>query len=627
VLTALSKLPADRFPTAADFARALENPGYAGTTTIAAGRSAAPSLRRPVLALAALALVASALAAWGWLRSPAQAAGDARRLDLIAFPDSLAPVAGFATPTMSLAPDGRTLVYMTDEPAGRLAVRDPDRLRPRLLAGTENAKWPQVSPDGRNVLFTRGPYLVGSLEVIPIAGGAPRVLVPDSVFVGASWGPDGSVYYQRGGRLLRRGPDGGAPEVISEPDGPGGWFRPLAVAGGLLVSRVTSPSDVRPVIQALPRDGGEPRPLTEGIALAYLEPGLLVVLSNAGADRAFVAPFDPRTLALTGELAPLAPAFPSADVGWADIAVSRTTLYYRQRTGAPSTLVWVDRSGRARPVDPGWEVAGIGTPALSPDGRRVAVAVDDRIVVKQLDQGPAIHVVPAGSGARALRPAWHPDGRAIAYFAYSTSDSVRVVRDDGVGAPAPLVEDPRGASDAAWSPDGRWIIYRTPVESGTGADIMMAPADGSAPPRPLVATPAQETTPTPSPDGRWLAYTSYESGRPEVYVRPFPNVGDGRWQVSARGGGQPRWAAGSGEIFYVSADGMLNAARLASGPAFEVTSRTELFPVAPYQMSAGFHHDYDVTRDGQRFIMVQLGAPGQFVREEHWLAAHPELPQ
>ncbi|HSR42048.1 MAG TPA: hypothetical protein VLL48_07755, partial [Longimicrobiales bacterium] len=116
-----------------------------------------------------------------------------------------------------------------------------------------------------------------------------------------------------------------------------------------------------------------------------------------------------------------------------------------------------------------------------------------------------------------------------------------------------------------------------------------------------------EHSPTLSPDGRWLAYVSDESGRWELYVRPFPNVDDGRWPVSSQGGTEPRWAPDGGELFYKSADGELVATRVSAGAegAFVVAGSEVLFPVDAYYGYA-FQPQWDVHPDGERFLMLRL---------------------
>ncbi|MGE3527284.1 MAG: TolB family protein, partial [Gemmatimonadales bacterium] len=204
-------------------------------------------------------------------------------------------------------------------------------------------------------------------------------------------------------------------------------------------------------------------------------------------------------------------------------------------------------------------------------------------------------------------------------------DSVVSVRDDGLGGLTPVADDPRGIAHAIWSPDQQWIVFRTSVEGANGADIFAILADGTGSRLPVVTSPGSDVTPVFSPDGRWLAYVSDESGTLEVYLRPFPNVNDRRVKVSVRGGTQPRWAAGSGELFFLGPENQLMAVRVRTRPELEVGAPRPLFSVTPFRLVTAFHQQYDVSPDGQRFVMIATGGSPQIVRIDNWLAEYPEL--
>jgi hypothetical protein len=176
-------------------------------------------------------------------------------------------------------------------------------------------------------------------------------------------------------------------------------------------------------------------------------------------------------------------------------------------------------------------------------------------------------------------------------------------------SPAELVaEDPqRGLSEGFWSRDGRWLIYRT-----NPADVFARRLDSSSAAVPVLATAFDELTPALSPDGRWLAYTSAESGRIEVFVRPFPNTQSGKWQVSTAGGAEPHWSHSGRELFYVSLTGLLTVVEVVPGPTFVTGGRRDLFSTALFIGGIG---SWDVTPDDRRFVMIRGGSGGSVSSE------------
>jgi serine/threonine-protein kinase len=174
-----------------------------------------------------------------------------------------------------------------------------------------------------------------------------------------------------------------------------------------------------------------------------------------------------------------------------------------------------------------------------------------------------------------------------------------------------------------WSRDGRWLVGRTDNGTEGAGDLVGIRTNGDTTTVVLVASPFTELQPSVSPDGRWLAYASNESGRNEVYVRPFPNTGDGRWQVSTAGGGQPRWSPDSKELYYLDAASRMIAARIETSPTFGVAELRSMFDASGFTLDA-FHQSYDVSPDGRAFIFAsprQLSAAARtpsLVRVDHW---------
>ncbi len=617
VQCALSKTPADRFVSGAEFARALTDPTF--TLPGVASAAAVPLREGPwrrlaigMAGLAALLAVVAVIALWSWLRPTPEPPRTVTRMDFALPEGEELVVVVTGTTVFALSPDGTRLVYYGPGESGRqLWLRPLDQLRATPLPGTELAWDPVFSPDGEAIGFRRG----NKLQVASAAGGPP-VTLADSVLGGATdWGPDGMLYFHDMSNGISRVPaTGGEPEVVTRSD---------TSRGGLLHHHRT---DVLPngkgalftiwrgsvedeQIAVVEFASGEVRVLGPGNDPEYAASGHLVYVRS---DRVLMAaPFDQDRLALTGPATPLVEGVALYGGGAAQFALSETgTLLYRTGGQPMREPVWVDRDGRHAAVDPGW-VGTFATPALSPDGSKLAVAHGGDagldLWVKQLDTGPLSRLTFA-EGADA-RPWWMSDGRSVLFVSGrgETYDLYRK-RADGVGQAEPVLVLPEAVQQGQISPDGEWLVYRTGPGSG-GADIRARRLRGDTGTVALVADPnINEHSPVISPDGKWLAYVSDESGRRELYVRPFPNVDDGRWQVSTAGGSEPVWAHSGRELFYKNASDELVSSEVRTSPTFMVGQHRILFSAADYNKDA-FHPQYDVTRDDQRFVMLRNRMP------------------
>jgi serine/threonine-protein kinase len=256
----------------------------------------------------------------------------------------------------------------------------------------------------------------------------------------------------------------------------------------------------------------------------------------------------------------------TAGVAEAAFGPDATLLYARGGgAAAPASLVWIDRGGDDSPVEDGFNLVGVplnGGMRLSPDGTRLALSTvgeagstGQDIYVKRLPAGPAARVTFGGASNR--RPTWSPDGARLLFISdRGGRDAVWSQRADGVGTATPMVQSDIAIFEALWSPDGRWLVYRTDDDAGAGrGDIYGIRPGTDTTPVPLVATPAEETGPAISYDSHWLAYAADETGRKEIYVRPFPNTDGGKWLVSTNGGTEPAWARSGRELFYRDGSG------------------------------------------------------------------------
>jgi Tol biopolymer transport system component len=259
-------------------------------------------------------------------------------------------------------------------------------------------------------------------------------------------------------------------------------------------------------------------------------------------------------------------------------------------------------------VDPGWR-ACFESVAISPDGGQLAAGILTRdgaeVWIRELPDGPQSRLTT--EGPINYRPTWMPDGKRLAFRTLNpATGAFQLVakRADGIGPTDLLVRESRSVASAVLSRDGAWTVYRTDATEGGRGDILGLRA-GDSVAIPLVATPAQERYPTLSPNGRWLAYRSGEGGTDDIWVRPFPNVGGGKFQVSVNGGTEPVWSRSGRELFYITPGNELVAASVPVGPPFAVTRRQVLFT-----LPAGVNRNiataaYDVSPDDSRFLMVR----------------------
>jgi len=631
VTMALEKLPADRFPSAAQFAEALSRPGAVALPTTRAqpvARLRALSRRDRALALAPwiVALFAAGTAAWGWLGRPPR---PGTSWHYISFGDSAVVTTQF--PALALSPDGANLVVKDDIQNGRLWIKRRGELNAVPVPGTERASNPAYSPDGEWVAFLAD----GRLKKIRPGGGAAITLADSAAapFGGAAWLDDGTlIYVGPTGNVLFQVNAAGGPSRIALRDpalaGLGlGSPAPLPGSRGVLFTVCTS-GCVTMGVHLLDLRTGQRRLLLDDVVTAsYLPNGHLLYVRRDGA--ALVAPFDLGRLEIVGAAVPVLEGV-FVNTGITQLAWSPAgTLVYLRGTGVATEreMVQVGRDGTAVPIDTAW-FGGFNSFALSPDGRRLAVGVGLAsgalgVWIKQLDRGPFTRLT---FGGQDRRPAWSPDGQVVAFLRDSLNNSsVFARRADGSTPDRLLARLDRQVQEVTWSPDGRWIVMRTDNGGAGAGDIVGIRASGDTTPVPLVASEFTELHPAVSPDGRWLAYASNESGTNEVYVRPFPTTTGGRWQVSNGGGSQPRWSPDARELFFLNGEARLVAAQVRAAPAFEVIELRPLFDASGFTIDA-FHQSLDVLPRGRGFAFMRLRQSSQtpttapVVQVDNWFA-------
>jgi eukaryotic-like serine/threonine-protein kinase len=627
VLTALEKLPADRFASAAQFAEALGNRSYASTTVTAAvtlGARARARRGARAYVVGGTLVLAIAAAVWGWLRpGPAPVVN---RYSLFLRPSEALQASVNGSINVAISPDGKRVAYVgPGDGGGRIWLREHDKLRPVPINGTEGGTSPFFSPDGRSLGF-----LVGGRTVRVISlGGGPAITLSDSVnSSGGDWGSDGYVYVEVDSGIARIRATGGAQEPVyrlgQQKKEIGTEFPNVLPGGKGMIFRLRhagqAPADYDIMAMKLP--GGEAHALMHGLYARYASPGQLLVVTGDG--KLLAVPFDPDKLAFTGPAVAMLEGMRTGGFE-SNLATSAegTLVYVSGGSAGQERAFWVGRDGAATPVDSAWDPQGVlNTVSLSPDGKTLAVglvrgAAED-IWVKQLPTGTFSRVTFGDSIHN--RVSWAADGRSVLYLVGSQNSGVpAVTRADGTGTPRVLYGGRMGFGQTLFSRDGRWLLLRRVVSEAGNGDIYALKTGDSALTA-LLATPAREVSPALSPDGRWLAYGSNESGRAEVYVRPFPDVGSAKWQVSLSGGFTPMWAHSGKELFYLNGNQELVAVTVQPGATFSVGGQKVLFPAATYSF-AGTYPTYDVAPDDRRFVMIRSVAPStdtELVLIQNW---------
>ncbi len=595
----LQKSPRDRIRDIGDVRLALEG-RFETHESGGSAPKAAPGLRpwqRPVPAIGmAVAIGAVAgLAAWGLTRP-----GPGR---VARFPIPLAADQRFsavARTVVAISPDATRVVYTAN---GRLWLRPVGQLHATEVEGTEGAVGPFFSPDSQSIGF----YADGSLQRVSVTGGAPvrvtgvEIEAPD----GASWGTDGMILYGAGS-IMRVADSNGTPEVVIPIEEPEAAHGPQLLPGGEWVlftvrsGGAGSWGGAQIVVQSL--TSGERVVILGGRDARYLSTGHLVyALDNV----IFAVPFNVAARQLTGGPVPLVEGVRQAGdtSGGASFSVSTDgTLVYvpgTERAGGYS-LAWISQSGETTATDaPIRDYASI---RLSPDGTRVAADVGDGrqrdIWIWRFDRGPLTRLTTDGVSDE--WPLWTPDGSRVVFWSAREGRGMFWKNADGVGAVERLSGPDR---PWGWAPDGRLLVVRAP------GDIGLLAIDGEPAVEMLTATEFTERYPALSPDGRWLAYASDESGQPEIYVRPFPRVDDGRWQVSIDSGSCPAWAPDGRRLYYVIGTNRMMVAEVETDPTFNPGTPTLAFSDAQHSLCVGQAHGFDIAADGRFLVRTRDPLP------------------
>ncbi|HJR60978.1 MAG TPA: protein kinase [Vicinamibacterales bacterium] len=575
--------------------------------------STPPRARRRLVSIGALGVVAGVMLAlamvWGWQRwTPPPPMQPVRFA--IAPPAAQALTLGAPDRHVAISNDGKHIVY-TAGPSGdaHLAVRAIDRLEALSLQGTTRARSPFLSPDGRWIAF----FAEGENELrkVSITGGPT---IPLCKFTGAprggSWGADGTIVFATASTttgLLRIGEGGGEPAALTTPDeaqrGSDHVFPSLLPDGrGVLFTIAVAGQPQNAVIAVLDLETGNTTTLIRGGSQAeYVDSGHIVYAAS-GALRA--VRFDPVNLKVLSDPVPVADDVMMAPTGAANYAVSRsgTLLHVMGGSGGGlRSVVWVDRQGGEVPINsPPRNYTAV---RVSPDGTRAALVANDqeqdiwiwdfrRGTLRRLTLDPAADT----------NPVWMPDSRRIIFNSARTNPANLFSQAaDGTGAVERLTTSPNLQIALSTPGDGsRLILMEVTAKGGPDLHVLLLESERRV--TPLLSGEFLEVNADLSRDGRWLAYQSDESGRHEIYVRPFPSVDAGQEQISTHGGTRPVWSSNGRELFFLDGDNHLTSASVQHSPTFRAGTPVKILDKR-YFVGPG-SRPYDVSSDG-RFLMVK----------------------
>jgi serine/threonine-protein kinase len=519
-----------------------------------------------------------------------------------------------------LSPDGTILAFIARKGTGggnQLYVRRLNQLQAVALSGTDDAAGPFFSPDGRWIAFFAG----GKLKKISVTGGAAVTLCDAPDNRGADWAEDGGIVLSPnsvlGVRLLRVSASGGPPVPLTAlADGEVTQRWPQMLPGGNAVlftsSRTTGAfDDADLVVQTLPT--GVRKVVQRGAYHGrYVSSGHLVYVHGG---TLFAAPFDLGRLEMTATPVPALEALMSnTDTGGAqfDVATNGTLVYLPGQNASHGLPInWVDRKGNTtalRTTPAAWSNLH-----FSPDGSRLAFQILDgqsdiwvyewsRETVTRLTFDPGLD----------MKPVWTPDGRRIVFTSQRADKSTPNLywqRIDGTGEAQRLTDSRNLQLPGSWHPSGKFLAFEEQFPH-TSTDLMILAMEGDeasgwrpGTPAVFLTSPFTEREPMFSPDGRWLAYSSNESGRNEIYVRPFPGPG-GKWQISMGGGLFPTWSRAKHELYFDDNGQIMIATYAVEGDSLRV-EKPRPWSEGRYLTSVGSRM-FDLHPDGERVALASL---------------------
>jgi serine/threonine-protein kinase len=619
VFTALEKLPADRFATAAEFAAALADAGVTHhRSTAIASSSGRPKWSRFAWPIAAALLAATA--AWGWLRSGPTALPSRQRVVLwhAPFSDFLDPSTQTVESRVAISPDGAYIAF--SDSVGddtQIFLKDRNQTRATPIAGTEGGADPFFSPDGQWIGYiTHG----GTVRKVRVSGGGSIQLATTAnpTYAIGVWLDDGAIVFpdNRGG--LSRVSGEGGPVTSVRPPRKDHYDDPAALSSlpgsrGVLFTGCPGNCASASALYVFDMQRDTTLLLIPNVVGGWYAPtGQLLYTSRDGG--LYAVGFDLKHLKITSGAVSVADSVAPNGLAMSAAGIAIFTLGTQDFN--KSTLVWVSRDGTEEPVAPDW-TGNFEYPALSPDGKTIAVSMRGAVTQLWIRRADGSRLRVSHGDLGSWRPDFTPDGRSFAFITAngvssdSGADDVYLSPTDGSTPPRLLLDLQRGIWEAEFSQDGEWLIYRADDAASYGV-FYVRRLHGDTTLTMIHSDSSFNTQVALSPDSKWLAFTSDRSGHSEVYVASFPDM-HVKYPVSQGGGSEPRWAHSGRELFFKS-HGKLMDLPVAAGAGFAPGSAHALFSVAGYA-DASNRQQYDVSPDDRRFLMIKrpVNAAGQEV--------------
>ena len=556
------------------------------------------------LARAAIVVAALAGAALAWSLKPAggagaNAGGGPARF-LIALSQPMSETDGL----LIISRDGRRVAYAAG-PADRqqLFVREVDQFASRAVPDTDGVVSAAFSPDGQAIGFVAE----RKLRTVSLSGGTPLTLRDRVDGAGLTWTTDQFIFYNPGTAtgIWRIPAAGGEAVAVTQPgvkDNEQRFPELLPNGNALLFSARGGVTDDQVYVESLKTH--ERHALAKGSGPHYLASGHLVFVQ---AGTLFAVRFDAERLEVKGTPVAIIEGIRQARSGQPLISYSETgSIVYVPTSVEPGSnaLVWVDRSGAEQPT--GAAGRPYAQPRLSPDGRRVVTSLrgnTEDLWMIDLTRGSSSRLT---AESNTSFPVWTPDGRRLTLAsAKEGSYSIYWRPADGSAPDERLLSGSWPNYPFSWSADGKTLAFVS-VSPTTLQDIRVLNVERPGTSAPFVETQFREGGPVFSPDGKWIAYVSDESGRFEIYVRPFPGPGE-KWSISVEGGNEPVWPRGGKQLFYRAGDAMM-AVDVETSPTFSAGKPRRLFDT-PYERSIALWANFDASADGQRLLMIKRGNP------------------
>jgi len=534
---------------------------------------------------------------------------------------------------VAISPEGSRIAYVGS--GGTIHVRAMAQLEPSMVSGLGTPRGVFFSPNGQWIGF----FDAGMIKKVPVAGGPATIVCRVAAGSrGAAWLADDTIVFATNdvsGGLQRVPASGGDPAVLTKPNresGEAAYAWPEAVTGSpavlFTIASTSAPSVDNSQVAVFDLKAGTQKTLLRNGSDAHHLPGGYLVYGAGGGLNA--VRFDVGRLEVSGNPVAVLPQIAVTQFGAVnfDVATDGTLLYVPGGAQeAARSIVWVDREGHEEPtkVPP----RAFAYARVSPDGTRLALDARDqesdiwiwsfsRETLTRLTFDPATDRFPV----------WAADGRRVFFGSdrMNTAGLANVFWQavDGTGTAERLtMSTTRLQVPMSASPDGKTLVFRETLPS---ADLMALSLDAGHEVRPLVKSSFTEQNAEISPDGHWMAYESNDAGQFEVFVRPFPDVDAGRWQISTGGGTQPLWSRTGQELFYLAPGGSLMGVRVDRGASWSASAPAKLFDERYYHgggPGSGTGRTYDVAPDGRRFVMIKPeesrgAAPGLIV-VQNWI--------